>query len=643
MVFPGSRPLRHLLPGCTALLLLLSPADVSTLHSQERSPVAVRTGPTDPGELEAFLDGVMKIQLAQHNSAGAVVSVVKDGEIFFQKGYGYSDWEAREKVDPESTLFRIGSITKLFVWTSVMQLVEEGVLDLDTDINEYLHGVRIPDTYPEPITLRHVMTHSAGFEDYIVGLFGEGEAYQKPLAELLADQIPARVRPPGEVSSYSNHATAMAALIVEQAAGVPWGQFIRERILDPLGMEHFSVEQPLPEGLAEDMSKGYAHGGGEFKEKDFETVPLYPAGAAAASGEAMARFMIVHLHLGEYQGARILGEETARRMHSELFRMAPGVNAMAHGFYQMNDNGEWIIGHGGDTFWFHSDLALFPDHDLGVFVSFNSQGGGGATGEFIEAFVDRYFPEEETIPTPPEDFSERAERFTGRFRANRFSHTSLAKLGAFGGVSVKATDDNTLRALEAEWIEVAPLTFAEKYGDGRLVFRENDAGEITHFFIGSLPVMAFERVPFSENQVLHAILGGLAFLLILGTVLAWPVGWATRRWYGLRLGAEDRLPFRARLTLWSAAALYLASFVGLVIVLSDPTVIAVKITPGLRVVLLLPILGALFTAVALFFVFRIFRTGAGRRTTRALYALTTLSFCVLVWQLHVWNLLGWRF
>lgn len=638
--FPPSSRRSSLVVLAAFLLPLAGPG---ALFSQEAEAAAELAGPTDPGELEAFLDGVMKIQLAQHNSAGAVVSVVRDGEIFLMKGYGYRDWEAREEVDPASTLFRIGSITKLFVWTSVMQLVEEGVLDLDTDINEYLEGFQIPDTYPEPITLRHVMTHSAGFEDYIVGLFGEGEAYEKPLAELLADQIPARVRPPGEVSSYSNHATAMAALIVEQASGVPWGRYIQERILDPLGMEHFSVEQPLPETLAGDMSKGYAWGGGTFQEKDFETVPLYPAGAAAASGEAMARFMIAHLHLGEYGGARILQEETARRMHSELFRMAPGVNAMAHGFYQMNDNGEWIIGHGGDTFWFHSDLALFPDHDLGLFVSFNSEEGGGATGELVEAFVDRYFPEDETLPAPPEDFAERADRFTGKFRANRFSHTSLAKLAAFGSVSVTATDENTLRAMDSEWIEVAPLTFAEKFGDGRLVFRENADGGITHFFLGSVPVVAFERIPLSESPMLHTVLGVAALILILGTVAAWPLGWATRRWYGLRLAPEERLPSRARMTLWTAAALFLAFFVGLVIALSDPTIIAVKITAGLRVVLLLPILAALLTAAALFFVVRIFRTGAGRRTTRVLYTLTTLSMVVLVWQLHVWNLLGWRF
>jgi len=624
------------------------PASVNLLpqdgaQASEARAASEKRGPSDRGELEAFLDGVMKIQLAQHHSAGATVSVVKDGEIFFMKGYGYADWEARKKVDPERTLFRIGSITKLFVWTSVMQLVEEGVLDLDTDINEYLDGFQIPDTYPEPITLRHVMTHSAGFEDYIVGLFGESEEYQRPLAELLADQIPARVRPPGEVSSYSNHATAMAALMVEQASGMPWRDLVEERILAPLEMEHFSLDQPLPEPLAEDMSVGYAYGGGSFREKDFETVPLYPAGAGSASAEAMARFMIAHLQDGRYGDERILREETAREMHSELFRMAPGINAMAHGFYQMNDNGEWIIGHGGDTFWFHSELALFPDRNLGVFVSFNSQDGGGATGEFVKAFVDEYFPEDESVPTPPEDFAERADRFTGKFRPNRFSHTSLAKLAALGSVPVRATEDNTLRVLEAEWVEVEPLTFAEKYGDRRLVFRENENGEITHFFVSNLPIVAFERIPPSESPTLHAILGFPALIFVLGTLLAWPVGWAMRRWYGVHLEAEERISTRARLTLWLAAAFYLAFAVGMVVVLSDPAAIAVRITPGMRFVLLLPFVAGALSVAALFFSFGNYRTGAGRRTSRAFYTLSALFFCGLIWQLHVWNLLGWRF
>jgi CubicO group peptidase (beta-lactamase class C family) len=625
------------------LLLFLIAIPFGDAKAQEGSEAILSSGPTDPAELEAFLDGVLKIQLDEHNTAGAVVTVVKDGEIFFAKGYGYADFEGRKEVDPQRTLFRIGSVSKLFVWTSVMQLVEEGVLDLDTDINEYLSGFQIPDSYDEPITLKHVMTHSAGFEDVIVGLFGTTEADRRPIAELLADQIPARVRPPGEVSSYSNHATGMAALIVEQASGMPWRDFARERILDPLGMEYFSFDQPLPDDLVEHMSKGYTYGGGEFTEHDFELVPLYPVGAAAASGAAMANFMVAHLQLGRFGEGRILQEETASLMQSDLFTMAPGMNAALHGFYETSANGQRIIGHGGATFWFHTQLALFPEHDLGVFVSFNSQGGGAATGEFMDAFVDRYFPVDEVAPAPPEDFAERGERFTGSFRSNRFSHTSLAKVAAIEGVEVRLTEDNTLKVLNREWIEVGPLTFQEKYGSSTLHFREGENGEITHMFRGGGPTSAYERIPSSENATLHLILLTIVGVMIVATLLALPLGWVARKWYGVKGDDLSRLPSKTRLSLWAAAALYLTFFVSLLACLARPEIITEEITLGLRVTLLIPFVAAIFTAASVWFALQAFRQGQGRRISRGLYSLAALSFCVFIWQLHIWNLLGWRF
>ncbi len=634
---------RGSLPALMAVAALLFSPTLPSLALAQEAPPPPRTGPTDPAVLEAFIDGLMKVQLDEHNTAGAVVTVVKDGEVFFAKGYGYADWEARKEVDPETTLFRIGSISKLFTWTTVMQMVEVGALNLDTDINEYLEGFQIPDTYEEPITLRHVLTHSAGFEDWVVELFGDdAEEDVRPLGEILADQIPARVRPPGEVSSYSNHATGMASYIVSLAAGMPWQDFNQERILGPLGMEYTSFAQPLPEHLTEHMSKGYS-GSGDFEEEDFEIVPMAGVGAGASSGTDMAKFMIAHLQLGAYGDTRILGEETTRLMHSELFRMAPGVNAMAHGFYQMNSNGEWIIGHGGDTFWFHSNLALFPEHDLGVFVSFNSQRGGAATGQFMDAFIDQYFPVAETLPTPPEDFADRADRFTGRFRANRFSHTSIGKLGALGGVKVNATEDGTLRVLDREWIEVAPLTFAEKYGDETLIFREAEDGAITHFFLGGAPVVAFERMPLRDGPVLHALILIFAGVMIVGTLVAWPLGWILRKWYRVETGDMERIPTRPRLALWMAALSYVFFALGMAIALSDPSAVAVEISTGLRVTLLFPLVGLLFTLISLWYAIQIRQQGAGRCLGRWAYTLAVLSFCLFTWQLHVWNLLGWRF
>jgi len=604
---------------------------------------APQRGPTDPAELEAFVDGVMRIQLDEHNSAGAVVTVVKDGQVFFTKGYGYSDWKARTPVDPQRTLFRIGSISKLFVWTSVMQLVEQGQLDLDADVNGYLDGVEVAAAYERPVTLKDILTHSAGFEDWVIELFGDEPGDVRPLAEILAEQMPARVRPPGEVSSYSNHATGMAALIVEQVAGIPWDRYVQERILDPLGMEQFSFAQPLPESLARDMSKGYSGERPNLEEEKFEYVPLYPVGAAAASGTAMARFMMAHLQLGALGDARILQEETARRMQSDLFRMAPGVNAAAHGFYEMSAHGERIIGHGGDTFWFHSELALFPERNLGVFVSFNSQGGGAATGEFLDAFVDRYFPEDEVVPEPPAEAGERFAHLVGRYRANRFSHTTIAKLAALGSVSVKATDEGTLRALDTEWVEVAPLTFDERYGDRELVFREGEDGRVTHFLLADVPVVAFERVPWRENIFLHAPIFAFVLVMLLGAVAAWPLGWLARRWYRVKNEDLARIPAQARWALRLTAAVFLAFLLGLALVVgSDAEAIAISVPASLKILLAFPLVGAALTLACVYYAVVVQQQEFGRRLGRLAYSTTVLAFVLLLWQLNVWNLLGWK-
>jgi CubicO group peptidase (beta-lactamase class C family) len=545
-------------------------------------------------------------------------------------------------VDPETTLFRIGSVSKLFTWTSVMQMVEQGLLDLDTDVNEYL-DFEIPATFEKPITLGDIMAHAAGFEDYVIELFGNEAEDIRPLGELLSEQIPARVRPAGDLSSYSNHATGMAAYMVERASGTEWIEYMERSILEPLGMAHTTFRQPLPDVLAPHMSKGYSYSGGTFREEDFEFVPLAPVGAGAASGTDMARFMIGHLQLGAYEDSRFLGEETARLMQTNHHRMAPGVNGMAHGFMDMSRNGQRIIGHGGDTFWFHSDLALFPEHDLGVFVSFNSQRGGAATGSFMEAFVDRYFPVEEVIPTAPEDFADRAERFTGEYRANRFSHTTLARLSALGALTVRATDEGTLRGLNAEWVEVAPLTFDEKFGDRTLVFREDDAGEITHFFLAGTPIVAFERIPMSQHPTTGFLVLMAAVLTVAITLLSPFGGWAVRRWHGVRAIEVVRMPGTARLAIRLTAILFALGLIALLFVLRDPTVIAVEVPAGLGVALLFPMLATIPTLGSALFAVQLWRRRQGRATVRVLYTLGAMAFCLFVWQLAIWNLLGWQY
>ncbi len=130
-----------------------------------------RAGMLDPAGVEAFVDGFMSAYLEENGAVGGVVSIVENGQIVLAKGYGEDDRARHRAVEARRTLFRVGSVSKLFVWTAVMQLVERGKVDLDADVNRYLEGVEVPATFKEPVTLAHLMTHTAGFEDHVLGLF----------------------------------------------------------------------------------------------------------------------------------------------------------------------------------------------------------------------------------------------------------------------------------------------------------------------------------------------------------------------------------------------------------------------------------------------------------------------------------------
>src|SRR5690242_12011807 len=209
------------------------PAKSSSAPTPEASPAPALT----KQDFETFLDALIPSQLQTCNIAGAVVSVVKDGQTLFQKGYGYADVEAKKPVLPDQTLFRPGSISKLFTATAVMQLVEQGKLDLDRDVNDYLDFV-IPKTYPDPVTLRQLLTHTAGFEETLKNLFVAHESDMKPLRTYLVNQMPARIFPPGKVPSYSNYGFTLAGYIVERVSGEKFERYIDDHILKPLAMNN---------------------------------------------------------------------------------------------------------------------------------------------------------------------------------------------------------------------------------------------------------------------------------------------------------------------------------------------------------------------------------------------------------------------
>jgi CubicO group peptidase (beta-lactamase class C family) len=536
------RPAR-LLAGLLAVLGCLG-ATASGAPTQPLNPAPSSTVTASPvlsaQDVGVWLDGFMPYALRQADVAGAVVVVVKDDRVLFEKGYGYADVAARRPVDPETTLFRPGSISKLFTWTAVMQLVQSGKLDLDADVNRYL-DFKIPPRDGQPVTLRELMTHTAGFEDHDKYIFGRTAAALIPLGDFERDHMPARIYPPGKLPAYSNYGAGLAGYIVQRVSGEPFEQYIERHIFAPLGMTHATFRQPLPASLAADMSTGYELGSGSGQYYEF--VNPAPAGALAASGGDIARFMIAHLSDGGSGAGQILSPATARLMHARAFRTVPDLNGMALGFFEADRNGHRAIGHGGDLSFFHSDLYLLPDDHAGIYVSLNSAGADAADNairaQLYQQFMDRYFP----APTPSEPRWRDAVRdgrlVAGAYELSRRGQTTIlaamrlalqikVTADANGDLSVPVLDSLT-GAPRRLWREVAPLRWREVGGKSLIAAVVKD-GQVQALTTDDLPAIAvLQPVPPGLNLVWLSPALAAALAVLALTVVLWPVS-ALVRW-----------------------------------------------------------------------------------------------------------------
>jgi CubicO group peptidase (beta-lactamase class C family) len=606
------------------------------------------TGLRDRAELEAFVDGFVSGELEAYQCAGLTVAVVKDGQLFFAKGYGWADVDRRVPVDAELTLFRPGSVSKLFTWTAVMQLVEQGKLDLDADVNTYLTQFKIPATYQAPITLRHALTHTVGMEDGGIGyLMARSPKEIVPLARSLAAHTPARVRPVGGggdglSSSYSNWATSLAGLIVANVSGQSFEDYVEANILRPLGMASSTFKEPLPEGLEKRMSAGYTFEAGAFKPHGYEYVANFgPAGALAATAPDMARFMIAHLQQGAAGDARILKPETVRAMHARVFSPHPAVDGSGLGFYETHVNGRRLIGHGGDTNYFHTELGLLEEEGVGFFVSVNTGGKAALVPRhFLRAFMNHYFPARLPEIKPPADFDSRAARYAGRYGAIRHSYTRFEKVfGLAGGAAVAPSGKNTLIIPDlfgnsAQYAEVGPGVFREVGGDRTVAFLESDGRVVG--MVGQFAFIPFFKLRWYESPPFHFALLGLSLLLFLIAVVS-----ALRHWKSDRSGPPAARWARRNLGLLGALNLaFLVAFV--VIFAAGMEDIVFAIPKGLYAVLTLPLIGLALTALAVVLAVRVWREKWWTRGSRLFHLAGVVAAVAFVWFLNYWNLLGYR-
>jgi CubicO group peptidase (beta-lactamase class C family) len=501
------------------------------------------------GDVEVFLDGLIPAFLEHNDVAGGVVIIVKDGKALFGKGYGYADVKTKKPVSVDETMFRPGSVSKLFTCTAVMQLVEQGKLDLDADVNRYIN-FEIPPAFGQPVTLRRIMTHSAGFEEWGKDLFVPSAADLEPIADALRAHLPARIFPPATMPAYSNYAMTLAGYIVQRVSGEKFEDYIAKHIYAPLGMTHASFVQPLPAELQPFMSSGYAVGSGQAKPYEFVNGP--PAGSMAVSAGDIAHFMVAHLQDGKYGDAQILKPETARLMHSRAFGPSSDLNGMALAFFQENINGHTIIGHGGDTGWFHSHLHLILDANVGLFISVNSAGRGDVDVRSVlfRKFMDRYFPAMPPLPPAMASAKDDAQMVSGNYITSRRGETTLIKLSAIiNELKFVAQPDGTIMAAGSRgangeprrWREIGPLVYRDEGSESKLAFIRNANGRFDIFTSGA--ASGYQQVPFTESTAFVTWLRNFALIALGLTVLAWPVGAVLRRHYGKKIGQSGGAKF----------------------------------------------------------------------------------------------------
>ena len=648
----ATRLLRHALPSLLLVAVPIAaqtptqlgpvgpPASEQSAGSTPGAPQVAGGAPLTATDVDAWLDGLMPYGIESGGIPGAVVVVVKDGKVLTQRGFGKADVKTGKPVDPAGTLFRPGSVSKLFTWTAVMQQVQAGKLDLDKDVNTYL-DFKIPPAFGKPITLRNLMTHTSGFEETAKFLITTDPKAVKPLGDVLKRWVPHRIYAPGSTASYSNYGASLAGYLVERVSGEKFDDYVQRHILVPLGMRHSSFAQPLPAALAGGMAQGYEVASGDPQK--FEIIPMSPAGALSATGADMAQFMIAHLA----QGGSLLNPQTAALMHRTANTPIPGLPGMALGFYHEDSNGLNIVGHGGDTNFFHSDLHLYLDKNVGVFVSFNAGGKAGAAhilrGKLFDSFNDRYFPQPKPALPTLATAAEHGRALAGHYVSSRGSLTNWLRIATLlGEATVVLNDDNTITVsaltdaagAPKRWREVAPWQWQEVGGEDRLGALVRD-GRIVAFSpkaFAAIILFLPASTALNAGWIVPMLLAALAVMLV--TALSWPIVALVRRRYGYRpqiAGRALMLHRATRLTAWVVVIVAVGWMAMIAVLSSNLEALDGRLDIWMRLLQLLTLVAVAGTVLTIWNAWTMARSPDRKRLATGWTMLVALSALYLVW------------
>jgi CubicO group peptidase (beta-lactamase class C family) len=610
--------------------MLLAPVrSVTALsaHSPEKAAVT-------PEAVEAFLDDFASVYMEELEVPGLAFVMVKDGSVFVSKGYGFADVENQVPFDPEKTIVRAGSNVKTVTALALVQLAEQGVIDLDADVNLYLTHFQIPDTYEEPVTARQLLHYTAGLDNRFIGIRVETPDEILPLSEYFAQRLPDRVRPPGEIRAYNDHEIALAGLLVEEVSGMPYDQYVQEHIFEPLGMDSSSIY--LPEQDAKHIALGYDSNGASYP------LNYYNLNDAAGSGfnttpADLARYMLMHLGNGKLDGVQVFSEKMIEELHTTRFTHHPKLPGIAYAFDETFWGGGRILAKGGGAPGFTNRMLLLLDEGAGIYFVYNRDSSVPLSWKLEQAFLERFYPKgkpsigEEVPATDPGEMA----RYTGYYiHLNDYSATTIAKVQALMDQEhVTLDEQGRLQYAGGTLLRMDRNLFQWSESGNYVAFGEDEAGNVNYLFVSRTALM---RVPWIETFPVQ--MGILSFSLItfITALLGWLVSVFKRQGKSYALSG-------------SVSLIYVGFLVGMGLLLAPvfagadpPWALSFAPPAALLVLLALPLVGV---GVTLFLAWQVTRSWKERRSGwfvrihNTLVLVASLSF---LFFLNIWNLLGYR-
>ena len=633
--------------------------ETEAAHGRVDLSVSQQGGPANPVELEIFLDDWISARMEETPLYALGFVMVKDGEIYFAKGYG-ADPVTGEALDAETTTVRVASVAKLFTAAAVMQLYDRGLIDLQDDVNRYLTAIQLDDNFAEPIRFHHLLTHTEGLERWFIGIRPQDPESLISLKEFFITHRAERILPPGEMVTYDNYAAGLLGLLIEEVSGMPFTDYMAQNLFAPLRMDSSTFVQPPPQGISERVATEY-----ELDEKTGQYVPmplrlshLAPAGGMHSSLMDMGHFLVAMLGDGSYQGGRILSQESVRMMYPQRFASHPRMPGMTYGLLEDFPNGYRVLRRDGDSMNAWSRIYLMPDEAAGLFLV--AIGDEQSRVELSWAFFDRFYPRTEPLPQPSSTTD--LERYRGVFHPVADTRTTFGKTVALiaGDVRVTPNADGTLamRAVAAgdyaggfedttRWVEVEPNFFERSDGRGYVAFGEDEDGRVTHMYSGQRYMGHYRKLAWYELAPFHYGLMAMFIVVFLFAFISWGIVPLVRRlrgksgstglprWGTVLMGVFGTVSILFSL-LWFPAVFLIGMQSG------EPAP-AYGVTTLMRFVFVLAVIAAALAIGLIYFTWRAWRGSYWTAARRIQYTVITVAALGLIVWTHYWNLLGFRF